>query len=82
MSNSYLIHLASDLDEHNWYFPFIQETNAIDAYSAEDLLKNSINYDSNKKTLQKNIASILLSHSTQLDYFTQVLINYNRIYNS
>lgn len=82
MSNSYLIHLASDFDEYNWYFPFIQETNAIDTYSADDLLNNSINYNSNKKKLQKDIASILLSHSTQLDYFTQVLINYNRIYNS
>jgi hypothetical protein len=82
MSNSYLIHLSSDFNEYNWYFPFIQKTNAIDNYSDDDLLNNAINYDSNKKILQKNIAQILIQHSTQLDYFTQVLIDYNRIYNS
>jgi hypothetical protein len=82
MSNSYLIHLASDFNEYNWYFPFIQNTNAIDSYSADDLLNNNINYNHSKKELQKNISQILLSHSTQLDYFTEVLINYNRIYNS
>lgn len=82
MSNSYLINLESDYNEHNWYYPFIKKHQAIDSYKLYDLATNKRFYNQEKKDLQKNIAKIILEQNTHLKYFIRTLITYNRIYNS
>jgi hypothetical protein len=81
-SNSYIMNLYSEFDECNWYTSFIKYNNIIDDITMEEIFAKDFKYEDSKKQKQKLLAGILLDEMTQIEYFKQALIEYNRIYNS
>lgn len=82
-SNSYLIHLKSDLcTVNNWYHPYVLKEKILPVFTEQEVLDYKIEYCPKTKEKQKLFSSILLNQETQLEYTKNILEIYNRIYNS